>query len=54
MTARNDITGDAIRSRTNTQQFEDNWERTFRHKPEVAPSEAPTDQPLEQPKDTQG
>lgn len=29
MVAKNDITGDAIKSRTNSQAYEDGWDRIF-------------------------
>jgi hypothetical protein len=48
MTARNDITGDKIQSRVSTQEFEDNWERTFR-KATLGDSETPPDKPVEPP-----
>jgi hypothetical protein len=35
MASRNDITGDIIKSRVNTQKFEDNFDNIFRKKPPV-------------------
>ena len=35
MTAHNDITGDAIKSRVNNKQFEDNFDAIFRKQPPV-------------------
>lgn len=32
MTARNNITGDLIKSRTNSKEFEDNFDKIFRNK----------------------
>lgn len=34
MTAKNDITGDAIRSKSNTDAYRDNYDRIFRKKKE--------------------
>lgn len=34
MTARNDVTGDRIKSRTNTKKFNDNFDRIFGKKKE--------------------
>ena len=39
MTARNDITGDLLKSKTNNDAFRDGWDRIFGNKPAV---EAPT------------
>lgn len=38
MATRNDATGDEIKSKTNTKQYADNWERIFgkKDKPEEA------------------
>lgn len=42
MTSKNDITGDALRSRMNTKQFEENFDRIFRNKQDQKP-EKPED-----------
>jgi hypothetical protein len=36
MTARNDITGDAIQTRINSESFRDNFDRIFRKKSPIA------------------
>lgn len=35
MAAKNDITGDALISKVNSKEFEDNFDRIFRKKPEL-------------------
>ena len=35
MAAKNDITGDALISKINSKEFEDNFDRIFRKKPEL-------------------
>lgn len=50
MAARNDVTGDLIKSRNNSQQYKDNWDAIFGKKkaePE-APSEEVADTEQEQ------
>lgn len=48
MTARNDITGDLIKTRaTMGKEFEDNWNRIFGKKDKVAEPAATTDKPVE-------
>lgn len=48
MTARNDITGDLIKTRQNTTAYEDNYDRIFgKKKHTVADSEAAADKPVE-------
>lgn len=43
MAARNDVTGDAIKSRNNSQQYKDNWDAIFGKKKEQSkPDEAPS------------
>lgn len=39
MAARNDVTGDEIKSKTNNKQYADNWDRIFgkKNKPEENP-----------------
>jgi len=46
MVAKNDITGDAIQSRTNSKEYGDNFDRIFRKNKVVQPQPA-TDQPVE-------
>ena len=47
MTAKNDITGDEIKSRGNSNEFADGWERIFgKKKDNVATDQVPTDQPV--------
>ncbi|CAB4129415.1 hypothetical protein UFOVP118_50 [uncultured Caudovirales phage] len=46
MVAKNDITGDAIQSRTNSKEYGDNFDRIFRKDKVVQPQPA-TDQPVE-------
>jgi len=54
MATRNDITGDELRSKLNTKEFEDNFDRIFRkNKTDVAkPTSTPT-QPTEYAEDWQ-
>lgn len=42
MTAKNDITGDAIRSKTNSDAYRDNYDRIFRKKKEEVVEEVDT------------
>lgn len=44
MSARNDITGDFIKSRSNNAKFSDNWDRIFKRNADTSP-----DPELEQP-----
>ena len=54
MASYNDITGDKIQSRTNTQQFEDNFDKIFRKtKTEVADATPAPDKPLDYAEDWQ-
>ena len=46
MVAKNDITGDAIQSRTNSKEYGDNFDRIFRKDKVVQPQPA-ADQPVE-------
>lgn len=48
MVARNDVTGDALRSRTLTKEGEDNWDRIFgKKKDSVGETQPTTDKPVE-------
>ena len=46
MVAKNDITGDAIQSKTNSKEYGDNFDRIFR-KDKVVQPQSTTDQPVE-------
>lgn len=46
MVAKNDITGDAIQSKTNSKEYGDNFDRIFR-KDKVEQSNPASDQPVE-------
>ena len=51
MATRNDITGDELRSKTNTKAYEDNWDLIFGKKKKddnkVVNVDTPTDKPLD-------
>ena len=47
MAARNDVTGDLIKSRVTNKQFEDNFDAIFRKEDKVADVKATTNQPVE-------
>lgn len=49
--SRNDITGDALRSKAPSKAYSDNFDAIFRKPKEtpVAPSEVTTDKPVESP-----
>ena len=55
MAARNDITGDELKSKINTKEYEDNFDRIFgkKKKPEVASPVVTPTQPAEYAEDWQ-
>lgn len=44
MTARNDVTGDRIRSKSNSQQYKDNWDLIFGKKDDDQDTDKLTDE----------
>lgn len=53
MAAKNDITGDEIKSKNNSKQYEDNWDRIFGKKTDVVKPVVTPTQPAEYAEDWQ-